>query len=222
MGGCCPVSRIRYPWAGSEHTYFMSNLISSPYLLVSGCSHTAGTAIDYVDSWSSQVSLDTGLDLVNLSAPGACAQYVAQTLCNHLSSQHPTPKLVIAQWPNPYRAMSLRGDNIVFTNVHSPDNQFLDRMKKDPDSFWEEWTESIIEFNAMCDIPLINICFESQDFIKEHTKPLEAKGIQLHIDEKQPGRTWHFDSMAEDKLHHSSYCHRKWADRILTIIKHAL
>ena len=46
--------------------------------------------------------------------------------------------------------------------------------------------------------------------------------IKVHLDEKDLGRIWHFDSAATDGMHHSEQCHQKWADRILTLIKNTV
>jgi len=47
---------------------------------------------------------------------------------------------------------------------------------------------------------------------------LAQNNIKLHIDEKLPGRTWFFDSAADDKSHHSPWCHQKWSERLIEII----
>ena len=198
-------------------------MLSKSILLVSGCSHTYGVGIDSNHSWSNVLSQHLELDLVNLSKPGACAQYVCDTLKNWLDQNKTQPKLVIAQWPNPYRTMKIINHQTVFYTRNSMDEDFRQRLKHCPESFLREWQQSVESFNQYCKSPLINVCFESFDSdIAAPVTELLQKDISVYIDEKTPGHTWFFDSAALDKLHHSEWCHQKWADRILTIVENVV
>lgn len=100
------------------------------------------------------------------------------------------------------------------------DQDFAHRFKYDSESFVREWQDSIIDLNSKFGTKLINLCLESNDngSVIQSVQDLLDQGIVLHIDEKIPNKTWHFDSRAADNLHHSEYCHERWAARVLTII----
>jgi hypothetical protein len=196
---------------------------SSPYILVAGCSHSDSN-LDYIkskDFWPNQLAKHLNCQLVNLSKGGACASYVSQELTKWLlDSNNTAPTMVIAQWPNPYRSMEIRNHTIVFSNVNSQSNMFSHRLKHSPESFWDEWSQSIINLNKICNRPLVNICLESLEIFQDRLNCLSD--IQVHVDEKLYGKTWHFDSAADDKIHHSASCHQKWVERLLTIIDYKL
>jgi hypothetical protein len=196
---------------------------SSPYVLVAGCSHS-DSKLDYIefeDFWPNQLAKHLNYELVNLGKGGACASYVSQELIKWLTEHNDAaPVLVIAQWPNPYRSMEIINQSLIFSNVNSQSKSFKHRLKYCPESFWEEWTQSIINLNNICKRPLINICLENAEIFQDRLNCLD--NIQIHIDEKLPGKTWHFDSAANDKMHHSRWCHQKWTERMLTIINSLL
>jgi hypothetical protein len=192
-------------------------------MLVSGCSHTEGVGIDAKYSWASLVSRQLDLDLINLSRRGACAQYVAQVLMDWLSRTQIEPKLVIVQWPNPYRDIRMFDGYPQFVGANYSDPEFEQRLRHDPNSFIAQWRETVVDFNSKCQLPVINMCLESQDSdIGQTVLDLRDQGIVIHVDEKIPGRTWHFDSAGSDRIHHSEKCHQKWADRILTIVENVV
>ena len=194
-------------------------MVTVPYLLVSGCSHTSGVGIDKNCIWAAQLAKNLQLDLVNLALGGSCAKFVVTSLIDYLESTTILPELIIAQWPNPYRSMKIFDQKIAFYNVNTMDDEFRYRINYNPNSFLEEWYSSILELNSYCKTKLINICFESHETITTQlVSNLKSKEIILHTDEKISGKTWHFDSGASDKLHHSADCHQKWAERILTIL----
>jgi hypothetical protein len=195
----------------------------NPYILVSGCSHS-DSKLDYIkfeDFWPNQLAKHLNYNLVNLSKGGACASYVSQELNTWLTEHNDAaPALVITQWPNPYRSMEIINQSLVFSNVNSQSDNFKHRLKHCPESFWDEWSQSIINLNNICNQPLINVCLESKEIFQNRLNCLD--NIQIHIDEKLPGKTWHFDSAANDKMHHSRWCHQKWTERMLTIINSLL
>jgi hypothetical protein len=193
---------------------------SRSQMLVAGCSHTAGVGIDSNHSWASVLSRQLDLDLVNLACNGACARYVANVVIDWLAHATKQPDLVVVQWPNPYRSMKIINQCLHFYNVNFMDEDFAQRLKLCPESFIAEWGQAVIDLNQHCQSRLINICLESSDNnIVTTVQDLLNLGIKVHLDEKLPGHTWHFDSAAADGLHHSEQCHQKWSDRILTLIE---
>jgi hypothetical protein len=192
-------------------------------MLVAGCSHTVGVGIDSNYSWSSVLSQQLDLGLVNLARGSACARYVADVLIDYLAAATTKPELVVVQWPNPYRSMKIIDQRPCFYNVNSMDEDFAKRLKQCPESFILEWQQAVIDLNRCCDSKLMFISLESiHSDINEPAKRLLDLGIKVHLDEKKPRRTWHFDSAAADGRHHSEQCHQKWADRILTLIKNTV
>jgi len=217
MPGCWAGNAIRYRCVKSE---LINSMNSDAYMLVAGCSHTAGVGIDINHSWANVLSRQLNLDLTNLARNSACARYVADVLIDWLAQTQTRPTLVVVQWPNPYRSMKIINQQPRFYNVNSMDEDFAQRLRLCPESFISEWQQAVIDLNRSCQTKLINICLESLD--SDVVKPAQYLmdfGIRLHLDEKTPGQTWHFDSLATDNMHHSEQCHQKWADRILTIVK---
>jgi lysophospholipase L1-like esterase len=198
-------------------------MTSNSHLLVAGCSHTAGIGIDINRSWANVLSRQLDLDLVNLARSSACARYVADVLIDWLTQASTQPDLVIVQWPNPYRSMKMINQRLHFHNVNAMDEDFAQRLRLCPESFISEWRQAVIDLNRRCQPALINICLESMDSdVAAPAQDLLDLGIKVHLDEKQPGLTWHFDSAATDGMHHSEQCHQKWADRILTLVKNTV
>ena len=188
------------------------------YLLVSGCSHTVGTGLSPQQAWPYYLVRSLMVDCVNLAKPGANSAYVCRSLDDYLSIAEHRPVTIIAQWPNPFRSMRMTNTGEMrFVNIHNMDQQFAEDFKNNPDKFWQQWMQDIIQLNRT--VPVINICLESQDFIGHYCDILkEQHNIILHIDQKVPDKTWYFDNLADDGMHHSVACHRKWADRILTLL----
>lgn len=195
-------------------------MFKKTYLLVSGCSHTVGVGINPKNSWSQHVAKSLNLNLINLAASGACAKFVATSIIDWMSHASSLPEIMVVQWPNPYRTMKVENQKTYFYNVNSMDQDFAHRFKYDSESFVREWQDSIIDLNSKFGTKLINLCLESNDngSVIQSVQDLLDQGIVLHIDEKIPNKTWHFDSRAADNLHHSEYCHERWAARVLTII----
>jgi lysophospholipase L1-like esterase len=219
MAGCWPGNTIRYRDAYSE---LITNM-SQQQMLVAGCSHTAGVGIDINFGWATVLSRQLNLELVNLARGSACARYVADVLIDWLAQAPTQPTLVVVQWPNPYRSMQLINQQPHFYNVNAMDEDFAQRLRLCPESFVNEWRQAVIDLNQRCQCNIINICLESLDSdVVAPAQDLLDLGITVHLDEKQPGLTWHFDSAATDGNHHSEQCHQKWADRILTLVKNAV
>lgn len=220
MPGCWVDKAIRYRGVRSE---LITCMILRGQMLVAGCSHTAGVGIDTNHSWASVLSRQLDLDLVNLARASACARYVADVLIDYLANAPVPPELVVVQWPNPYRSMKFINQQPHFYNVNAMDEDFANRLKHCPASFIIEWQQAVLDLNRRCRPRLINLCLESIDSdVAGPAQSLLDQGIRIHLDERLPGLTWHFDSSARDGQHHSEQCHQKWADRLLTLVKNAV
>lgn len=194
-------------------------MLETNVILVSGCSHTAGVGIENHEIWAQCMANQLESKLINLARPGACAKFVSESLIQWLATAESDPKLVVAQWPNPYRSMTIVNDKIQFTSTHSMNKEFEHRIKHNPKSFLEEWYHSIVALNFVCKVPIVNIFLQTSDSDTEtYLKKLFGLGIHVYTDQKISGSSWHFDSAAKDGLHHSAQCHKKWADRILSIL----
>ena len=68
----------------------------------------------------------------------------------------------------------------------------------------------------MAQVPIVNIMLENLE--EQYYLQLKKEGVVLHVDEKLPGKTWLFDSAANDNQHHSARCHRAWADRLIGLL----
>lgn len=195
--------------------------VSGDYFLVLGCSLTEGHGLESNETWSYYLSQDLKIPAVNLAKGGSNAEFC----CHNLKQWIPyskNPTMAIVQWPNPFRATVWEKDQGRFYNITTANNWFKESLRLSDNNFWKTWIASIIDADAHCkhyNIPILHICLESSDAIPLHILDiLKQRNIELHIDQKVDGKTWFFDSGAKDKLHHSSWCNRKWADRILTLL----
>jgi hypothetical protein len=186
-------------------------------LLALGCSHTAGVGISAEDCYATVVAKKLNMNLVNLGLPGGNCHTVQQSLIDHLNEQ--TPDLIIAQWPNPFRLSSWSQQQQRLETVGHSGPIFQAMLLAGEENFLRPWVQTIVVSNMLCQaksIRMLNILLESVD--QSIHNRLAEFGIRLHQDDKQPGRTWYFDSAGSDGVHHSANCHRLWAERILDLL----
>lgn len=207
----------------NQHGYRTLDFDSVPdkYFLVSGCSLTEGHGLEHNETWSYYLSQDLKIPSVNLAKGGSNAEFC----CHNLKQWIPytkNPTMLIVQWPNPFRATVWENDRAQFYNTTNTNNYFKELLKLSDDNFWKIWIKSIIDTDThykQHNVPVIHICLESTDMFPLYILDiLKQHKIELHIDQKIDGKTWFFDNNAKDKQHHSSWCNRKWADRILTLL----
>jgi len=67
------------------------------YMLVLGCSFTAGTGLCLEDTWSYKISKYLKYDLVNAAIPGGCNETILINLVNLLTKKVP-PKFIVINW----------------------------------------------------------------------------------------------------------------------------
>jgi hypothetical protein len=104
-------------------------------------------------------------------------------------------------------------------NINTAGPVFVLLLQNGEENFYEDWLQSIIVSNLLCKlagVPIVNIMLE--DVEDRYHIRLNKENIKLHADKKLPGLTWLFDSAATDQQHHSAYCHRQWADRLIGLI----
>jgi hypothetical protein len=188
------------------------------YAIISGCSHTAGVGIDIDDCYVSLIEKHYEFPVLNWGVPSGGCTDVLIKIINAVKDNN-KPKFIVAQWPNPFRKQLWINGKLHLQNINSSDDSFRLLLKHSEENFYEPWMQAIIVGNLLCklaDIQLINILLEDIDQV--HMDRLQKENIQLHTDKKLPGQTWFFDNKAQDGIHHSPWCHKKWAERLIGII----
>lgn len=188
------------------------------YAVAAGCSHTAGTGNSIDDCYVSVLERHYGFEIKNWAVPGGNCNHVLMAVVKAVQ-QDSRPTFVIAQWPNVFRRTLWYGDRDIKQNINSADDSFKLLLEKSEQNFYEPWMQSVIIANLLgkqSGTPIINILLESIE--QKYLDRLAKSNIELHTDQKLPGLTWFFDSNAQDKLHHSPWCHQKWAERLIGII----
>jgi hypothetical protein len=188
------------------------------YAIATGCSHTAGVGNNLADCYVSLLEKHYEFSIHNWAIPGGSCNDVLLAIVNAVQ-QPVLPKFIIAQWPNPFRRTAWINGKKVLQNINSCDDSFRLLLKNDQDNFYEPWIQSVVIGNLLArqvNIPVVNTLLESID--QCYIDRLLKQKIQLHIDEKLPGKTWYFDSKAQDNIHHSPACHQKWAKRLIGLL----
>jgi hypothetical protein len=188
------------------------------YAMAAGCSHTAGVGIELHDCYASCVGRHYNMSVLNNGVPSGNHTHVLMNIVETLKIKH-RPEFIIAQWPNPIRRTIWVNGIEQLQNIHTAGPAFALLLKNGEENFYEDWLQSIIVGNLLCklaDVPIVNIMLE--DIEDCYHVRLGNENIKLHTDQKLPGLTWLFDSAATDQLHHSAYCHRQWANRLIGLI----
>jgi hypothetical protein len=188
------------------------------YAIAAGCSHTAGVGNHISKCYVNCLEQHYNYPILNHAVSGGSCNDVLLAISRAVQ-QTSAPNFVIAQWPNPFRRTAWINGKKQLQNINNCDESFKLLLKNGEENFYEPWMQSVIFGNLLCklsNITIINIMLESID--QQFIDRLVDNNIQLHIDEKLPGRTWFFDSAADDKQHHSPWCHQQWANRLIGII----
>lgn len=193
------------------------------YVLCCGCSLTEGHGLHYEQTWAYKFSQQLGIGFVNLAKGGSNSDFVAQNVYNWLQGDYKKPELVVLQWPNPYRILSWNNNEFEFV-INSSDHRLQNFLLKYHDfNFWHNWSRNILWINSIINVPVINFVLEDINSIPDSVKNVfEKHNVDIHYDEKIPGKSWHFDSNALDKSHHSDWCTSNWTNRLLSIYKNLL
>lgn len=200
--------------------------IDKNYILISGCSLTEGHGLHLNQTWGYMLEKSANLSVFNLAKGSSNAEFVSQNLINWLSSGHyHIPKIIVVQWPNPFRAIHWQNERAIFVVNRSADSLFNLKVKHGQEHFYTVWINSIVNLNRICRqlrIPILNLCFEEPSSINLALNILQQYQVELHLDQKLPNQTWHFDNAALDSAHHSEWCTQQWATRILTLMNNML
>lgn len=186
--------------------------------MATGCSHTAGVGNNISDCYVSVLERHYNISILNLGVPAGSCNDVLMSIVTTVK-KNIKPKFIIAQWPNPFRRTLWKSGKKILQNINNCDESFQLLLKNGKENFFEPWIQSIEIANLLAsqaNVPIINILLESID--QKYIDRLNNQKINLHTDEKIPGKTWFFDSNAQDKLHHSPWCHQQWANRLIGLI----
>lgn len=193
------------------------------YILVAGCSLTEGHGLHLDQTWSKKVEHKLNIPVVNLAKGGADSGFTSQNLINWIDSSFIAPKVVIAQWPNPYRLIHWYNNRAQFIGNRNRDKIYKLSVTHGHEYFYLRWIKNIVELDRKCkstNIPVLHICFEYANHIKPAIIDiLDQYQIELHLDQKLPGLIWDFDRSALDGIHHSEWCTERWSQRILTLLE---
>lgn len=221
-----------YPTDTVEHRYNSSGYrcmefdqLQDPYVLTTGCSLTEGMALHENQTWAHKLSHALNYDLINLGKGGANADFVSQNILNWCTSHMPRPNLVVIQWPNPFRSTHWAQGRARFVLNQTADSIYQAKATQSDENFWSDWIRSVVfvdQLLTLRNIPCLHIGLETALDLAPAAAALQQHRVNLHLDHKQPGLTWHFDSAAPDGCHHSEFCHTKWTERILTLLNNQL
>ncbi len=221
-----------YASATIEHHYNSSGYrcmefdqVTDPYVLVTGCSLTEGMALHQHQTWGHKLALALNRPLINLGKGGANADFVSQNILNWCTSHMPRPDLVVIQWPNPFRSTHWDQGRARFVLSQTADSVYRAKATQSDENFWSDWCRSVVfvdQLLTLLAIPHVHIGLETAPHMAPALAVLQQHNVELHLDLKQPGQTWHFDSAAPDGCHHSDWCHTKWTERILTLLDNQL
>lgn len=190
--------------------------------VVLGCSHTAAVGIDPESGYAACLSRAFDCDVQNLGRSGAGAQWVV-TAWRDCLRQGTRPQWAVAQWPSWCRLQVYNRGRWRWENAHHHSAAFAGLLAAGVENFEQAWLDAVITADtlaALAAVPLIHIVLE--DMPEHMIRVLQQQGINIHWDQKQPGKTWLFDSAAQDGVHHSAQCHQQWAHRIQELIQNEL
>ena len=182
-----------------------------------GCSHTAGTGLDYQDCYVNVLAQHYGILVKNLGVPGGNCDQVEKNLVRQLHTDKPA--WIILQWPNVFRKTVWTNGRENYQNIHNGGSVFQQLLKAGEENFYYPWLQTIITCNTLCDlaqVPVVNIMIDDVD--QQYHTILNHSGITLHVDQKLPGLTWLMDNAARDGIHHSDSCHAQWAKRLIELL----
>ena len=99
----------------------------SDYILVTGCSITAGIGLEYSTMWATIVSKKLNLPYYNLALGGSDQYTMMHNLINWLW-KYPKPRYLVIQWPDTNRILT--GSLLEFHNVNTRNLDVRDTMIK--------------------------------------------------------------------------------------------
>jgi hypothetical protein len=80
-----------------------SDIPNTDYILVLGCSNTFGTGLHEEHRYSNLLEDFYNIPVINISFPGGSQNLIRDNIFQLFVSRYRLPKLVVIQWPNPFR-----------------------------------------------------------------------------------------------------------------------
>jgi hypothetical protein len=203
-------------------TYDLGDL-PSEYILVFGSSHSEGNGLHLEERWTTHLQQMASVKIYNMASAGCDTSFIVQNIINWTTADIVQPKLIIIDWPPIARLLTWNNNASQFAQASylGDNNIYTSTLRAGVANFWTKWTHDVILVNRLCNlsnIPLLNLYLDFDPLFDQTVEYWQAHNIVMHVDEKMPGRTWHFDNLARDFGHHSVQCHEQWAQRILTLI----
>jgi hypothetical protein len=209
------------------HDWSLPDWPMSQSFCVFGCSHSTGVGINQQDSYAARLSTHYNLPVYNLATDNGNIDICRLNFYKLISAIHSgnvqLPKFVVFQWPNPIRKIIWTSKQSNATgrleNINNSSNTFRELVKINEVQFTFDWILTIRDINTTCQalgLPIVNIYLDQLD--RDLDTVFDRAGIKVHWDQKLPGKTWFFDSAAQDKIHHSSWCHEQWTKRLIPLI----
>lgn len=102
----------------------------SNYMVVLGCSHTAGVGLNLEETWPYRISQELNMDLVNGAIPGGTNEFMLMNLTRLLNNRTP-PKLVVFNWTYVARqSYRSNGGFEIYGLAEQPTGKWEDEWKK--------------------------------------------------------------------------------------------
>jgi hypothetical protein len=196
--------------------------ITGDYILTAGPSSADGMALHLEDIWPERLAQELNMSVANLGKTESSAEFICQNITNWLRHWPTPPRYIAVQWPDAFRTIHWRDQTGYFASVNRPDDLFKAKVKQSDNYFWQPWLDSILKLDTMCKnlgIPIVHMYIETFNDLTVALPILEEQKVDLHLDLKAPGQSWHVDNGALDGIHHSAQCHARWTERIVRIIE---
>lgn len=210
----------------NDYGYRTYDLDSVPdnYILVFGSSHTDGYGLDIEERWTSHLEKLCGIPIYNLGSAGCDSTFIVQNIINWLDSSLAKPRHVIIDWTPICRLLSWQKGNSEFSQASAMGTTglFMASLAAGDENFWIKWTKDVILVDTLCrlnNVSIVHLYLDADPLFSTAEPFLNANNIHMHVDEKIPGKTWHYDNASKDGFHHSANCHQNWAKRIFSIIQ---
>jgi hypothetical protein len=206
---------VNYQYNQFGYRSYEPESLKESFILALGCSHTEGVGQQENETWTYKLSnlIDTPVANFGVSSCGAdFIEYISYKWIQHYS----LPSTVIIQWPNPIRAINWNKHQGYFTNIHSQDKIFKEKIMSGELNFYIPWIKSINLINQFwnsASVSVLNCYFDN--FPTEFSQYVTPK---IHSNDSENNLPWLFDSQAHDRSHHSDWCTTQWANRIKELL----
>jgi hypothetical protein len=216
-----PKGQVEFVFNSDGYRCQEFSTLDSNYILIAGASLTEGAGLHQHETWPVKLAQNLNCDFANLGKIGANAQFVSRNVINWLQ-QRSRPRAVVIQWPDAFRSIHWQDQVGVFATSSIPDSLFKAKLLASNNNFWQPWLDSVLAVDQLCkhmSLLCVHLCFEPPELLAPVADILHKHDVTFHMDQKQPGATWHVDRGARDGSHHSEWCNEQWAERLQALLK---